>query len=198
MTIEVRPLTSETWDALAALFREGGDPRGCWCQFWRMRAKDMSGAKVPELQARLRAQAESDEPPGLVAFDDSLAPDRAVGWVSLGPRETFEKIVYSKVIPKIDDRPVWSIVCFAVSSLARGRGVARALLEGAIDFARDQGAEALEAYPVRLPDGERVHPNAAFTGTLPLFESVGFTVVADRASDPSSKNQRVVVRRNLA
>jgi GNAT superfamily N-acetyltransferase len=163
-----------------------------------MRAKDMSGAKVPALRARLRAQAESDEPPGLVAFDDELGADRAVGWVSLGPRETFEKVVYSKVIPKVDDRPVWSIVCFAVSSSARGRGVARALLEGAIGFARDQGAEALEAYPVRLPDGEPVHPNAAFTGTLPMFESAGFKVVADRASDPSSKNQRVVVRKNLA
>jgi ribosomal protein S18 acetylase RimI-like enzyme len=197
VTIAVRPLTPETWDALAALFRQGGDPRWCWCQFWRMRARDMSGAKVPELQARLRAQAESDEPPGLVAFDDQLDPDRAVGWVSLGPRATFEKVVHSKVIPKVDDRPVWSIVCFAVSSSARGRGIARALLEGAIDFARAQGAEAIEAYPVRLDQGEPVHPNAAFTGTLPMFESLGFQVVADRASTPAARNQRVVVRREL-
>ena len=197
VSFDIRPLTPETWDALAALFREGGDPRWCWCQFWRMRAKDMSGAKVPELQARLRAQAESDEPPGLVAFDPELGADRALGWLSLGPRETFEKVVHSKVIPKVDDRPVWSIVCFAVSKDARGRGVARALLDGAIDYARDQGAEALEAYPVRLPEGEPVHPNAAFTGTLPMFEQVGFRVVADRASDPKSSNQRVVVRREL-
>ena len=197
MSIDVRPLTPDTWDALAALFREGGDPRWCWCQSWRMRAKDMSGAKVPELQARLRTQAESDEPPGLVAFDDEIDADRAIGWISLGPRETFEKVVYSKVIPKVDDLPVWSIVCFAVSSSARGRGVARALLDGAIAFARKQGAEALEAYPVRIDAGEPIHPNAAFTGTLPMFESVGFLVVADRASDPSARNQRVVVRRAL-
>ena len=101
------------------------------------------------------------------------------------------------MIPRIDDRPVWSIVCFAVSKSARGRGVARALLERAIVFAREQGATALEAYPVRLPEGEAVHPNAAFTGTLPMFEAVGFEVVADRASDPASRNQRVVVRRQL-
>ena len=36
------------WDTLAALFREGGDPRWCWCQFWRMRAKDFSALKVPQ------------------------------------------------------------------------------------------------------------------------------------------------------
>jgi hypothetical protein len=30
VALEIRPLTGETWDALAALFREGGDPRWCW------------------------------------------------------------------------------------------------------------------------------------------------------------------------
>ena len=194
MTFEVRPLTVETWDALAELFREGGDPRWCWCQYWRLRSKDMAAAKVPQLRERLHDQALSAEPPGLVAFDG----DRAVGWVSLGPRTDFERIVRSKVIPTIDDRPVWSIVCFAVSSTARSQGVARALLEAAIDYARRNGAEALEAYPVATEAGEPIHAEAAFTGTLPMFERAGFRVVAERASDPSSRHQRVVVRRELA
>jgi GNAT superfamily N-acetyltransferase len=192
--IDVRPLTGESWDALAALFRQGGDPRWCWCQHWRLRSKDMAAAKVPELRERLRAQATEGEPPGLVAFDG----DRAVGWVSLGPRSDFQRIVLSKVIPTIDDRPVWSIVCFAVSEEARGQGVARALLDAAIDYARGRGATALEAYPVVLPGGEPVVAEAAFTGTLPMFERAGFTVVADRASDPSASRQRGVVRRELA
>lgn len=192
-SLDIRPLTPATWEALAALFREGGDPRWCWCQHWRLRSKDMAAAKVPQLRERLRAQAESDEPPGLVAFDG----DRAVGWVSLGPRSDFERIVRSRVIPRIDDRPVWSIVCFAVSSGARGGGVARALLDAAIDHARARGAIALEAYPVRAAGSDAIHPDAAFTGTLPMFERAGFSVVADRASDPSSTHQRVVVRREL-
>jgi ribosomal protein S18 acetylase RimI-like enzyme len=149
VTIEIRPLTGATWDALAALFREGGDPRWCWCQHWRLRSKDMAAAKVPQLRERLREQAASDQPPGLVAFDG----DRAVGWVSLGPRTEFERIIRSRVIPKIDDRPVWSIVCFAVSESARGQGVARALLDAAIEHARERGAVALEAYPVVIDDG---------------------------------------------
>jgi ribosomal protein S18 acetylase RimI-like enzyme len=194
VTVEVRPLTGATWDALAAFFREGGDPRWCWCQHWRLRSKDMAAAKVPQLRDRLHDQAISSQPPGLVAFEG----DRAVGWVSLGRRTDFERIVRSRVIPKIDDRPVWSVVCFAVSSSARGQGVARLLLDAAIDFARERGADALEAYPVRVGDGEAIHPESAYTGTLPMFERAGFRVVADRASDPSSANQRVVVRRELA
>ena len=194
MTVDVRPVTSETWDALADLFREGGDPRWCWCQYWRLRSKDFSAAKVPELRERLHEKAMSQQPPGLVAFDG----DRAVGWVSIGPRTDYERIVRSRVIPTIDDRPVWSIVCFAVSPTARGRGVARALLEGAIAYAGERGAVALEAYPVRVGDGEAIHPESAFSGTLPMFERAGFRVVADRASDPSSSRQRVVVRRELS
>ena len=193
MTLEVKPLTGETWDALAQLFREGGDPRWCWCQHWRLRSKDMAAAKVPQLRERLHDQATSPEPPGLVAFDG----ERAVGWVSLGPRTDFERIVRSRVIPTIDDRPVWSIVCFAVSTSARGQGVARTLLDAAVAYARECGADALEAYPVAIDDGEPIHPDAAFTGTLPMFEQAGFSVVADRASDPSSSHQRVVVRREL-
>jgi ribosomal protein S18 acetylase RimI-like enzyme len=187
----------QTWPALEALFREGGDPRWCWCQFWRLRSKDFGAAKVPELRAHLRSQAESAQPPGLVALEDDGEAARAVGWVSLGPRSGFERIVRSKVIPTIDDRPVWSIVCFAVSGSARGRGVARALLEGAIEFARERGAEALEAYPVVVEAGDGVHPESAFTGTLPMFERAGFTIVAERASDPSASRPRVVVRREL-
>jgi ribosomal protein S18 acetylase RimI-like enzyme len=194
MTILVQPLSAATWASLAELFREGGDPRWCWCQYWRLRSKDFSAAKAPQLRERLRDQALSDEPPGLFAFDG----ERAVGWVSLGPRADCERVVRSRVIPTIDDRPVWSIVCFAVSSAARGRGVARALLDGAVDYARERGADALEAYPVAVDAGEPIHAEAAFTGTLPMFERAGFRVVADGASDPSSRNRRVVVRRELA
>jgi len=194
MTILVKPLSTGTWDALAELFREGGDPRWCWCQYWRLRSKDFSAAKVPQLRERLHDQARSDEPPGLVAFDG----ERAVGWVSLGPRSGFERVVRSRVIPTIDDRPVWSIVCFAVSESARGRGVARALLDAAVGYARERGADALEAYPVALEADQPIHAEAVFTGTLPMFERAGFRVVADRASDPSSRNRRVVVRRELA
>jgi GNAT superfamily N-acetyltransferase len=196
--VRIEALTDATWPILEALFREGGDPRWCWCQFWRLRSKDFGAARVPELRERLRGLADGPQPPGLVAIEGDGAEARAVGWVSLGPRADFERIVRSKVIPAVDDRPVWSIVCFAVSASARGRGVAKVLLDGAIDYARERGADALEAYPVVVDPGEGIHPEAAFTGTLPMFERAGFSVVAERASDPSASRLRVVVRRELS
>src|SRR5919202_1955595 len=73
----------------------------------------------------------------------------------------------------VDDRPVWSIVCFLVRVGYRRRGVARALLEGAIEYARAHGAPALEAYPVD-PGGKRIDVTFAYVGTLPMFEQAGF------------------------
>src|SRR5437762_9886785 len=125
MKVRIEPLTESNWEPLAALFREGGDPRWCYCQFWRLRSKDFAALKVPELRERLHDQARSPVPPGLVALEDSGADarstetqsgeprsvgPRALGWVGFGPRVDFERVVRSKVIPMIDDRPVWSIV----------------------------------------------------------------------------------------
>ena len=66
-----------------------------------------------------------------------------------------------------------------------------------MSFARSHGAEALEAYPVRADD-EGIKAESAFTGTLPMFERLGFRVVAERASDPTALTTRVVVRLELA
>ena len=65
------------------------------------------------------------------------------------------RLARSRTIPTVDDRPVWSIVCFVVRVGYRRRGVARALLDGAVAYARAEGAVGLEAYPID-PAGERV------------------------------------------
>jgi GNAT superfamily N-acetyltransferase len=213
--MRIVPLTEESWEPLAALFREGGDPRWCYCQFWRLRSKDFAVLKVPELRERLHEQARSDMPPGLVALEPSpgeaghpdgveaessaeaAAPERALGWVGFGPRVDFQHVVHSKVIPAIDDRPVWSIVCFAISASVRGRGIGSKLLAAAVEHARGAGAPAIEAYPVAHEPGERIAAGSVYTGTLAMFERAGFRVVADRASDRTASHNRVVVRLDL-
>jgi GNAT superfamily N-acetyltransferase len=190
---QIVPLTPDVWPALAEMFRVLPDSKWCWCQYWRLRSKDFAASRVPELRERLRAAADDDPAPGLVALRDG----RAVGWVSLGPRTEFERIERSRVIPRVDDAPVWSIVCFAVSRTARGEGVGVALLEAAVAFASERGVTTLEAYPVDLPDGAGLSAEAAFTGTLAMFKRAGFRVVSQTGSSAGGF-PRVVVRRELA
>jgi GNAT superfamily N-acetyltransferase len=194
--LEIVPLTPARFGDLAALFEEGGDPKWCWCTYYRVRGRSWANATPKgnrvELE-RLAARDPAEHPaPGLVAYREG----RAIGWVSLGPRDDYDRLAHSKVLAPLDDAPVWSIVCFVVSRRSRGKGVAAALLDAAITYARDQGASTLEAYPVDTGEA-RVSAASAFHGTLPMFERVGFRVVARRQWNASTP-VRPIVRMELA
>jgi GNAT superfamily N-acetyltransferase len=174
--LDVRPLTSDRFAELAALFEEGGDPRWCWCTYFRVRGRDWSNSTAAGNRAEMESLAgREDVAPGLLGYRDG----RVVGWVSLGPRSDYKRLASSKILAPVDDTPVWSIVCFVVSRRARGQGVATELLAAAIDYARDHGATMLEAYPVDTTDG-RVPAANAYHGPLPMFERAGFHVVERR------------------
>lgn len=38
--LEIQPLTTERFADLAELFNEGGDPKWCWCQYFRKQGLD--------------------------------------------------------------------------------------------------------------------------------------------------------------
>ena len=130
----------------------------------------------------LEAEIRDGHEPGLLAYLD----DVPVGWCRLGPRESFERLVHSRKLARIDDQATWSVVCFYVHPGAKRRGVASALLGAAIARARAHGASMLEGYPVR--EG---HMNIdAYTGYLPMFLDAGFEIA--RAA-----GRRTIVRRAL-
>src|SRR5688500_12093569 len=142
--LDIQPLTRERLPDLAALFGQGGDPKWCWCSFYRVRGSTFANSSEAK-NRRVLEQAVDEldgRAPGLVAYRQG----EAVGWVSLGPRDDYERLEHSKVLAPIDERPVWSIVCFVVARAARGQGVAQALLEAAVEYARKHGATMLEAY----------------------------------------------------
>jgi ribosomal protein S18 acetylase RimI-like enzyme len=136
-------------------------------------------------RAELKALVDAGEPPGLIAYRGKTP----VGWVSVGPREHYARLKRSPVMKPIDDQPVWSIVCFVVPTAFRGQGVARALLRGAIAYAKKQGAKLLEAYPVDRPG--RSKDDAMWFGAMSMYDKAGFKEVARR------KPERPVVRRKV-
>jgi GNAT superfamily N-acetyltransferase len=194
--LEIRPLTPARMADLAVLFGEGGDPKWCWCAYYRVRGMSWTNS-TPEsnrsvLENAVRTTARRHRAPGLVAYRDG----EAVGWVSLGPREDYDRLEHSKVYARIDDAPVWSIVCFVVGRRARGQGVASALLDAAIAYATDRGATILEAYPAQT-DGGRIPAASAYHGTLSMFQRAGFEVVAKRQFNRTTP-VRLIARRSLA
>jgi GNAT superfamily N-acetyltransferase len=63
----------------------------------------------------------------------------------------------------------------------RRRGVANALVAGAIECARGQGAVGLEAYPTD-PGGTRRDATFSYTGFTSMFEAAGFRRVVETDS----------------
>ncbi len=194
--LDIKPLTPERIPDLATLFEQGGDPKFCWCAYFRIRGFDFSSGSKPRHRGVLEQAAEDTategRAPGLVAYADG----EVVGWVSVGPRDDYERLVHSKVLAPIDDKPVWSIVCFVVGRRSRGQGVASALLDAAIDYARDHGATMLEAYPVEVAAGKRIGSGDAYKGTLSMYERAGFKVVERRQWNATTP-VRPIVRRAL-
>jgi GNAT superfamily N-acetyltransferase len=193
--LEIQPLTRERLGDLATLFGQGGDPKWCWCAYFRVRGLSWQNSTPAKNRAVLEdavvAGHTTGRAPGLVAYGDG----EAVGWLGFAPREEYERLEHSVVLRRVDDKPVWSIVCFVVGRRARGQGVARALLDAAIAYARDHGATLLEAYPVDA-GGRRLPAANAYQGTLSMFEDAGFRVVERRRFNRSSP-ERPIVRRAL-
>jgi GNAT superfamily N-acetyltransferase len=179
--IEVVPATQERWTDIEEFFSH----TPCWCQYWRVSASEYGrrskGELFDEWLARrrdaLRNQLGKPTPPGMLAYID----DRLVGWCGFGPRPEMGRLVRSRTTPAIDDRPVWAIVCFLVRVGYRRKGVAQALLQGVVAYARAQGAPALEAYPVD-PGGRRIDVAFAYVGTVSMFERAGFHPVVETSA----------------
>jgi GNAT superfamily N-acetyltransferase len=184
VAFEALPLTKERWGDLVDLFGRPGAsiPRGCFCMYYRRTGGSGIGSGSTNRPA-MKALVDRGVVPGLIGYENG----RAVGWISLGPREDYPKLQRSPVMKPVDDKPVWSIVCFFVDSKARGKGVTRKLLDAAIDYARSKGATLLEAYPVEKPDPS--HADFMWFGAKSLYDRAGFKEVARR------KESRPVVRR---
>lgn len=190
MDLLLRPLTPERWPDLEAVFEAKGCSiaRGCWCMYYRESGRQAvpAGKTLREVRKqRLERLAANDPPPGLIGYRGK----QPVGWISLAPREEYLKLRNSPVMKPVDERPVWSVICFVVPSEHRHQGVAAAMLAGAIAYARRKGARILEAYPIDRPG--RGKDDWMWHGAKSMFDQAGFEVVARR------KPHRPVVRLHL-
>lgn len=169
--VTVRPVSVGLWSDLREVFLTAEETRNCWCMWWRrptLREARLH-AGPPNEQAHL-ALVEGGKTTGLIAY----VADRPAGWCSVGPRADFARIATSAV--RTDDAcPAWSTVCFHVAPWARKRRVATALLEAAIAYAEEHGAEYFEGYP--RPVAAPLPGASLYAGTVSMFTRLGFAEV---------------------
>jgi GNAT superfamily N-acetyltransferase len=191
--VEVRPLTPERWQHLEVLFRSAAWPSHCWCMEFRRDGREFSRNWGDGNRKALRELA-GQQPIGLLAYTDGVP----VGWCAVAPMKDYSRFKRSWIARPVEgEEPpegTWSVVCFFIHRRYRRRGVTKALLAGAVEFAAEHGAPAIEGYPVRPKDGPYDN-RAAFPGTVPLFQGALFEPVDSAAP---TRSNRTIMRRTLA
>jgi GNAT superfamily N-acetyltransferase len=177
--LRIEPLTEARWQDVVALFGTRGDPSWCWCQYFLTTGKGYTQDAAANRRAFHAQLTTGERAPGLVAY----AGDVAVGWVQLGPRTAYPRVCENRARTKVGDADlgdpeVWSVTCFVVKVGHRRRGVAAALLAGAVDHARANGAHTLEGHPVDTAARTgRVGGAELYHGVASTFEAAGFEEV---------------------
>ena len=180
--LTVVPANEASWDDLQAIFGTRGAASRCQCQRYKLQPREsFRSFPVEERAHRLRAQTECGHPEaettsGLVAYLDA----EPVGWCAVEPRTAYTGLVRNNRVPwegraedKTDDS-VWAVTCLFARAGFRRRGVSRALARAAVDFARERGARAIEAYPMTTTNAIDEEPHV---GTHSVFADAGFAEV---------------------
>ncbi len=174
MNLAIFPLTADRWADLETLFGVHGAYGNCWCMWFRLSSREWEAQAGDQRKQGLHELVDGGTPPGLLAYDG----EKPVGWISLGPHPDFKRLEKSRLAKPVDDRPVWSVVCFYVEKHYRRQGLTVAMLKAGIDFARQNGATILEGYPVD-DSGDKPDP-FVYVGLYDAFVKAGFEVAARR------------------
>jgi GNAT superfamily N-acetyltransferase len=173
LSLTFQPLTPERWSDLQKLFGERGACGGGWCTTWRLTRADFVRQKGDANKAAFRRIVKSGQTPGVLAYSDG----QAIGWCAVAPREAYSFLERSRVLARVDEKPVWSVTCLFVAKAFRQGGVSVQLLRAAAEHAARHGARIVEGYPV-VPRKDRMPDVFAWTGTLSAFRRAGFKEVA--------------------
>lgn len=182
--LAVRPASEDVAGVIDWFDREAfaGNPAwaSCYCLFhhlgsdqaaWVARGADENR---PELERRLR----DGRTVGWVGRVDG----RIAGWVNASPLGEYP----DHGLGDLPADEVGAIVCFVVAPPYRRHGIARRLLDAALDDFRERGFRWAEAYPRR----EVRDDASAYTGPIGLYLDAGFERVGER-------DRSIVVRRRL-
>lgn len=185
--MRVHPLTEKRLPDLERLLASDGIADNCWCMWFMKRVADFhADGRERNRDEFIAMSRRSPEPLGVIAY----AGNEPVGWCAAGPRARYTRAITTPTMKGSDrseDESVWLVPCLFTRSAERIPGVARALLDGAVELARRQGANAIEGFP----DAGGKRSDRGARGDERLFEAYGFEAV--RRPSPV----RVIMRKKL-
>jgi GNAT superfamily N-acetyltransferase len=183
--LDVKSLALGNLPDLERLFSSHRSAESCWCMWFIIGVKEYHQGGSLANAAKFRELAvNSTHPLGLIAYADS----QPVGWAAVGPRSRYARAVRTPTMKSIDqseNEDVWLVPCFFIKPDMRGQGIARSLLERAVELARKSKASAIEGFPTA---GSKRSSADRQVCTEHLFVSCGFQAI----SRPSSN--RVIMR----
>jgi GNAT superfamily N-acetyltransferase len=172
-------------DDLQTVFGDRGDAHVCQCQRFKLAPGEaFKSYPASERRRRLELQTNCGRPratttSGLVAYLD----DEPVGWCAVEPRPAYHGLLRVFRTPwqgrhedKLDET-VWAVTCVFARAGYRRTGIGYALAQAAVEFARDRGARALEAYPMVTEPGDDITWGELHVGTRSMFAAAGFEEV---------------------
>jgi len=170
------PVTNGRWKDFEKLFGEKGACAGCWCMYWRLKQSVLDAQKGNGNKRAMKKIIGSGNIPGIIAY----AEGEPIGWCSVAPREEFSKLDNSRILKPVDEKSVWSVVCFFIHKNHRKKGLSIALLNAAKRFVKSSGGKILEGYPIE-PKKDKIPDVFAWTGISAAFQSTGFKEVLRRS-----------------
>jgi len=186
MTIAVERLTPARRDDFLAFFDHDRGPAfadnpgwaKCYCHFYHVPKPIVwSSLDADANRTAMTARIEAAEMEGLLAYSKR----NVVGWLNAQPYSKLPHCAARMGIaaPKLPVAPhvAAAIVCFVIAPGWRRRGVARALLAGALESFAKRGIRLVDAFPFNA--GTSTTPADHYHGPVSLFHDAGFDVLSE-------------------
>jgi GNAT superfamily N-acetyltransferase len=171
--VDIVPISADRVDDVLSFFDHDAfadNPQwaSCYCMAHHVpggeTGEEWGGRSWEDNRRDLAERIRSGTTKGVLAYEGG----RLVGWCNASKR-----CEYPDYVRGSDDETTGVVTCFAIAPSHRGHGMARRLLDAAVERFSEDGVTAVEGHPAN--DVSR--PGSAYRGTIPLFREHGFDIV---------------------
>jgi ribosomal protein S18 acetylase RimI-like enzyme len=180
-SLDIVPLTpSRVADYLAffdgVAFADNPEWAKCYCHYYHVpKTIPWQSFDAAANRTAMKARIDVGEMDGFLAYRGGVV----VGWLNAQPLSKlphcWARMGVERPQLHVPDTDAAAIVCFVIAPGERRRGVARALLGGALKLMRERGIRCVFAFPFEARDDARA--TAHYHGPRPLFDAEGFVPV---------------------